>query len=119
MSRIARKALAAALLLYTCQNAISRAADWPQYRGPNHDGISTESVNLPWPSSGPKVIWKVPTPNGFSSFTVSGGEAFTQVSQESGSTAAEMCMALDAKTGKMLWAVPIDQTKYQGGGDSV
>jgi outer membrane protein assembly factor BamB len=118
MSRIARNALAAALVLYSCQNVVSRAADWPQYRGPNHDGISTETVTLPWPSSGPKVIWKVPTPNGFSSFTVSGGEVFTQVSQDSGSTAVEMCMALDAKTGKVLWGVPIDQTKYQGGGDS-
>ena len=118
MSRIARNALAAALVLYGCQNVVSRAADWPQYRGANHDGISTETVNLPWSSSGPKVIWKVPTPNGFSSFTVSEGEVFTQVSQESGSTAAEMCIALDAKTGKTLWADPIDQTKYQGGGDA-
>lgn len=34
------------------------AADWPQYRGPNRDGISKETGLLKsWPDGGPKLLW--------------------------------------------------------------
>ena len=36
------------------------AADWPRWRGVNHDDISTETGLLQsWPSKGPKRIWSV------------------------------------------------------------
>src|SRR5262245_37076864 len=35
------------------------AADWPQWRGPNRDGVSTETGLLKtWPKDGPKLAWK-------------------------------------------------------------
>jgi outer membrane protein assembly factor BamB len=92
------------------------AADWPQYRGPSHDGRTPESV-APWPAAGPKVAWKTPTPTGFSSFTVSGGKAFTLVRREVDGADREVCLALDAASGKELWATPVGIAKYQGGGD--
>ncbi len=58
------------------------AADWPQYRGPNLDGTSPEKISKVWPKDGPRQIWKIPTPDGFSSFVVGDGKAFTQVSRE-------------------------------------
>ena len=94
----------------------ARAADWPQYRGLSHEGKTTESPT-PWPASGPKVLWKVPTPAGFSSFTVSGGKAFTVVKREAERAGREVCLALDAITGRELWATPVGAAKYQGGGD--
>jgi len=34
------------------------AADWPQFRGPNRDGVSQETGLLPtWPKGGPKLLW--------------------------------------------------------------
>ena len=34
------------------------AADWPQYRGPQRDGVSRETGLLPtWPEGGPKKVW--------------------------------------------------------------
>ena len=34
--------------------------DWPQWRGPRRDGISTEKGLLPsWPQDGPKLLWKI------------------------------------------------------------
>jgi outer membrane protein assembly factor BamB len=92
------------------------AADWPQYRGPNHDGKSPESV-APWPAAGPKIAWKIPTPTGFSSFAVSGGKAFTLVRREMDGADREVCLALEAVSGKELWATPVGIAKYQGGGD--
>ncbi len=36
------------------------AADWPQWRGPNRDGISKETGLLKeWPKAGPKLLWQV------------------------------------------------------------
>ena len=33
--------------------------DWPQFRGPKRDGVSTETNLLKrWPESGPKLIWR-------------------------------------------------------------
>jgi len=93
-----------------------RTADWPQYRGPNHEGKTSESP-VPWPASGPKRVWKVPTPTGFSSFTVSGGKAFTVVRRNVDGADREVCLALDAITGEELWAAPVGVAKYQSGGD--
>jgi outer membrane protein assembly factor BamB len=36
------------------------ADDWPQWRGPQRDGISQETGLLKeWPADGPKLVWKV------------------------------------------------------------
>ena len=32
-------------------------ADWPSFRGSNHDGISAEAIA--WPKDGPKQLWKI------------------------------------------------------------
>jgi len=93
---------------------VVNALDWPQYRGPNQDGISTETT-VNWPAGGPKVVWKVPTQNGFSSFAVVGGKVFTLVNRGASSAAREMCVAMDARTGKELWATDVGVGKYDGG----
>jgi len=37
----------------------ARAADWPQWRGPQRNGISKESGLLKeWPAEGPKLLWQ-------------------------------------------------------------
>jgi len=95
--------------------AAARAADWPQYRGPNQDGISPEKVTLSWPEGGPKVIWKVPTENGFSSFAVAGGKVFTLVSRDVNGAPREICVAMDAATGKELWTADVGIGKYDDG----
>ena len=47
--------------------AASGAADWPQYRGPRRDGVSTETGLLrSWPEAGPAVVWRQPIGDGFS-----------------------------------------------------
>ncbi|MBI3417929.1 MAG: PQQ-binding-like beta-propeller repeat protein [Verrucomicrobia bacterium] len=94
------------------------AADWPQYRGPTHDGVSTESIPAKWPAAGLRQLWKTPLTDGFSSFTVSQGRAFSLVLREIDGLKQEVCVALDADTGKELWSAPLGFAKYDGGGDS-
>lgn len=96
---------------------IASAADWPQYRGPNANGTTTESVQKTWPATGPRQIWKTPVNAGFSSFAVAGGKAFTLVSRTVDNVKNETCVALDAETGKELWAASLGYVKYDGGGD--
>jgi outer membrane protein assembly factor BamB len=98
----------------------SPGADWPQYRGPNHDGTSPEKILTQWPAGGLTQVWKTPLKNGFSSFTLGDGKAYTLVTRDFAGASQEACVALDAATGKELWAVPmgVGSAKYDGGGDS-
>ncbi|TAN36335.1 MAG: alcohol dehydrogenase [Verrucomicrobia bacterium] len=102
------------LFAFVTTASATLAAEWPQYRGPHQDGISTETANLKWSGTGPKVAWKIPTHTGFSSFTVSDGKVFTQVARGS----REVCVALQAATGRELWAADVGLAKYQNGGDA-
>src|ERR1700760_4678286 len=96
----------------------AHGSDWPQFRGPNHDGSSAEKILEQWPPSGLTEVWKVPLTDGFSSFAVADGKAFTLVAREVDGAKQEVCVALDAKTGKELWAMPLGVAKYDGGGDN-
>lgn len=74
--------------------------DWPQWRGPNRDGISTETGLLKtWPASGPKVLWRAASGEGYAGISVSNGRAFTMYSDGS----HEVVVCLDAGAGKELW----------------
>ena len=89
------------------------AADWNQYRGPNGDGKSSESIDADQFQSGmQKAIWKVPTTLGFSSFAVSDSAVYTVITREYEGENRETCIALDSATGKELWAAPLSSSDY-------
>ncbi|MBI3416163.1 MAG: hypothetical protein HY043_12770, partial [Verrucomicrobia bacterium] len=51
----------ATVLAFSCLSfgAFAASADWPQWRGPHRDGISTEKGLLQdWPAGGPPLAWK-------------------------------------------------------------
>jgi outer membrane protein assembly factor BamB len=74
---------------------------WPQWRGPNRDGISTETGwNKTWPAEGPKKLWTVLVGTGMSSAVAADGRLFTQGSDGESN---ESVVALDAATGAELW----------------
>ena len=95
-----------------------KAADWSQYRGAQTEGISPETIRADWQGGAPKSLWRVPTPAGLSSFVAGEGKVFTVVTGSAEGAPAEVCLALDAATGKELWATPTGTAKYQGGADS-
>jgi len=98
--------------------ATAPGTDWPSYRGPNGDGAINLTLGKAWDTAGPKQVWKVEATKGFSSVTVSGGLAATLVTRDFEGSETEHLVALDAATGKELWAAPLKLAKYQGGGDS-
>jgi outer membrane protein assembly factor BamB len=78
-----------------------QAADWPQWRGPNRDGISRETgLMQAWPAGGPRVIWTATgLGEGYSSLAVAGGRVYTQGQRGS----RQYVMAFDVKTGAKVW----------------
>jgi len=87
------------------------AADWPQWRGPNRDGVSAEANwSTNWPATGPKRLWTTPIGEGTSAVAVVGKRIYTQGRVlvggiETGPQASkEVAICLDADTGKVLWS---------------
>jgi hypothetical protein len=72
--------LATVMLLMLAQQAVAQTgANWPQWRGPNRDGISKETGLLKqWPAEGPALVWKASgAGRGYSSFSISDGKLYT------------------------------------------
>jgi outer membrane protein assembly factor BamB len=91
---------AALLLLFPGALA---AQDWPQWRGPNRDGVSAETGLLKeWPASGPKQLWQVDRVGvAYSSLSVKGGRLYTQGDL----SGVEHVVCLNAEDGRIVWAV--------------
>ncbi len=106
----------AGLLLLLSMAVVSLAqstnsANWPQWRGPNRDGISKETGLLKqWPAEGPPLVWKATgAGRGFSSFSVANGKLYTMGLRGD----REFVIAFDVATGKEAWATAQPSSAFQ------
>lgn len=78
------------------------AADWPQWRGPQRDGIATETGLLAeWPGGGPKLVWHVQDiGSGYSTPAVVGGRVYLMANEGLDN---EFVQAVSAADGKRVW----------------
>jgi outer membrane protein assembly factor BamB len=85
--------------------SLAMAEDWPQFRGPSGQGISS-SVNVPikW-SAKDNVAWSIEIPGlGHSSPVLSGGKIYlTTALGESNIPTSLRALCLDAASGQILW----------------
>jgi outer membrane protein assembly factor BamB len=88
------------------------AGEWPQWRGPARDGVSSETGLLDkWPESGPPLAWETRgLGKGTSSVSIAGGRIYTL--GERGNN--EVVLALDQENGQEVWVTPIGpaQTRF-------
>ncbi|MSU61324.1 MAG: polyvinylalcohol dehydrogenase [Pedosphaera sp.] len=91
---------------------IAAAGDWPQWRGPRRDGISTETgLKKDWPPGGPGLAWKIAgLGSAYSSVTVSGDKVFT--GGEKGESA--VVFALARNDGHELWSAKLGKSGNPG-----
>ena len=91
------------------------ADDWPQWRGPNRDGISRETGLLQaWPSAGPKRVWLSRDIGiGYSAPVVAKGRLFV-LGTKGGK---EQLFAKEAKGGKTLWTAALGGILSNNWGD--
>ena len=83
--------------------------DWPEWRGANRDGVSTETGLLSqWGEEGPPLFWKVTgLGQGYSTVSVARGRIYTMGERDGQS----WLLALDEKDGKEQWAAAVGSGK--------
>src|SRR6266404_5713613 len=113
--RVMRWTIAVSIML--CGSAGMRADDYPQWLGPQRDGVWRETGILDkFPSDGPKIRWRTPVGMGYAGPAVAAGRVYVTdwtvndgVEQpQNGFTNAtlggkERVHCLDEATGKILW----------------
>lgn len=85
--------------------SLREAGNWPQWRGPRRDGVSTDTGLLTsWPQAGPPRAWSASGLGaGFSSVAITGGRIFTMGDRRDG----QYVMALTEDAGKEVWATRV------------
>lgn len=116
MKNLCARTLRCVLLISALLAALARGDDWPQWLGPQRDGVWRETGILErFPEQGPAVRWRAPIGSGYSGPAVSQGRVYVmdrQVSQGRTNSNAfdrrtipgsERVVCLDEADGKMLW----------------
>ena len=78
------------------------SGQWPQFRGPNRDGINTQSIELAntFPPEGPRELWRLELTPGYAGAAIHNGRVYVMDHIE-GKGDALRCFAL--KDGSELW----------------
>jgi outer membrane protein assembly factor BamB len=80
--------------------ADNQELNWPQWRGPNRDGLSIEKgLANRWPKTGSEVLWRRSVGEGYSGVAASDGRLFSM--WDEGNSQYLVCM--DARNGKEIW----------------
>lgn len=102
-----------------------RADDWPQWRGPNRDGVSADKDLLQkWPEGGPKKLWTISgVGGGYSTPSVSGGLIYGMgkqggdPSKKKGGGGTEHVWARKEADGSPVWSTPVAEAANVGYGE--
>jgi outer membrane protein assembly factor BamB len=89
------------------------ARDWPQWRGPQRNGVSQETGLLQeWPKEGPKLRWKLSDiGSGYSTPAVVGEQLYLLANQ---GVENEFVAAFSVEDGKKLWSTRIGNVGNPG-----
>lgn len=107
-----------ALVVCAVLSGSVRSEDWPSWRGPNRDDISTETGLLKqWPEGGPEKLWTSHDAGlGYSGFATSDGVLFTMGADGKADESNEFVIALKADTGEKIWQTNIGNYLDNGWG---
>jgi outer membrane protein assembly factor BamB len=107
------------------QTNMAAGTDWPQWRGPDRNGVARESPPLAdqWPAAGPRLVWQAEklmhggSDTGHGSPAVAGGcvylyENWLDAKSEGGADDAVAC--LNASNGTVLWRSVFPADKEAG-----
>jgi outer membrane protein assembly factor BamB len=93
---------------------IVEAQDWPQFRGPEGQGLSTvTAAPVKWSESSPNIKWKVTLDGqGWSSPVVEGAQVWLTTATEGGKSLRAICV--DSAAGKILHNVEVFHVESPG-----
>jgi len=101
-----------AIIIGILLNSQVFAADWPQWRGPNRDGIWQEK-GIVQKFNAPQlpIRWRVKIANGYNGPTVTNGRVYV-TDRLASPTAVERIHCFDAMSGDNIWSYPYE-CKYE------
>ncbi|MDH7598468.1 MAG: PQQ-like beta-propeller repeat protein [Sedimentisphaerales bacterium] len=107
--------LAGRLAVFISIVSVAIAADWPNWRGPDRNGIARqERLKTVWQGD-VSILWKGQIGTGFSSMAVMGGRVYAMGNRAE----TDSVYCLDALTGQVLWRhnypCPLYPDLYEGG----
>ncbi|MCA9054341.1 MAG: PQQ-like beta-propeller repeat protein [Planctomycetaceae bacterium] len=81
------------------------AADWPQWRGPDRNGIAAnEHIRTNWKAKPPKLLWvSEGMGEGYASMSIVDGRLYTTGNRDG----AQAVICADAASGEVQWSTPI------------
>ena len=105
-TRLRAASLGLLLLLVSLSSGVARAENWPQWRGPNGDGVSRETdTPIAW-SESKSIVWKCELPPwGCSTPAVWGDAVFLTSHVENRDL---LLLKIDKQTGKIVWQRTVD-----------
>lgn len=99
------------------------AADWPQWRGPDRNGLGPKSPSLTNSLTGLSPLWlaeRIPSGDqgGRGGLIVHAGKVYGLASASSKSSGSDEVFCLDAANGKTIWKKGFPETSGAGAGSS-
>src|SRR6266850_3650676 len=115
LSALMRKELLVAgrlITILTFFASVTRANEWPQFRGPNRDGVSQETGLLKdWPAGGlPLALKATGLGKGYSTLSIADGKVFTIGDRSD----AGFVMVVKEEDGKPAWSAKLGQAGAPG-----
>lgn len=84
----------------TPKTTVSRGSTWTDFRGPRRDGVVTGArISLDWNANPPREIYRQPIGEGYASFVVANGRAYTIEQRRDN----EAVTCYDVATGREIW----------------
>ena len=93
-------------LVVVCLATVALGSDWPQFLGPNRNGVSPEKgLMRKWPAGGPKVLWTIDVGPGYGGAAIRDGKVYIldRIGEEQ-----DVLRVLDVATGKEQWRYAYD-----------
>ena len=99
-------------------SSVVRSEDWPSWRGPNRDDISTETGLLrKWPEGGPEKLWTSKDAGlGYSGCSIVNGVLFTMGADGTGEESNDFVIAINTKSGEKVWQANVGSYLENGWG---
>jgi outer membrane protein assembly factor BamB len=91
--------------VFGADEAAPESAGWPQWRGPQRDGIvNMADLSTDWPKKGLPLLWEKPIGLGYSSFAVKDGRLYSLFHE--GDKEVVACWSVE--NGEEVWRHPYD-----------
>lgn len=90
--------------------------EWPRFRGPNFDAISTQETPPArnWPAGGPKILWSIDVGEGYAGAAILDGRVYLLDYDREAQSDVVRCLSLE--DGRDIWrySYPVEVKRYHG-----